>query len=136
MIRNARAAIDLEALQHNFQRVKQLAPHSRIMPVIKADAYGHGMVQVAQCLQQADAFAVAQLGEALVLRQAGIKQPITVFQGFQTQQQLEQMQQQDLRPAVHQLWQVDMVEQLAGGGLQLWLKIAQPTDAKLPLNVQ
>ena len=91
MIRNARATIDLDALQHNFQRVKHYAPSSRVMPVIKADAYGHGMLQVAKNLKQADAFAVAQLGEAIAVREAGIQQAITVFQGFQNQQQLQQM---------------------------------------------
>ncbi|MCW9013956.1 MAG: alanine racemase [Gammaproteobacteria bacterium] len=123
MIRNARASIDLSALQHNFQRVKQLAPSSRVMPVIKADAYGHGMIQVAQCLQQADAFAVAQFGEAMALREAGINHPITVFQGFQNQQQLQLMLEHKIRPAVHQLWQIELIEQLTAGQLSVWLKI-------------
>ena len=82
MIRQAQASINYSALQHNFQRVRQLAPHSRIMAVIKAEGYGHGMLSVAKHLPQADAFAVACLPEAVALRQAGITQPITVLQGF------------------------------------------------------
>ena len=80
MRRTARASINHDALVHNFNRVKQLAPHSRIMAVVKADAYGHGMVQVAKTLQQADGFAVACIKEALALREAEIQQPVSVFQ--------------------------------------------------------
>ena len=57
MRRRARAIINLDALQHNFQRVRQLAPTSQVMAVIKANAYGHGMVPVAQALPEADGFA-------------------------------------------------------------------------------
>lgn len=75
------AHIDLAALQHNFERVKELAPNSRVMSVIKADAYGHGAVQVAQTLRESDAFAVARLPEGIRLRAAGVQQPIVVLEG-------------------------------------------------------
>jgi alanine racemase len=75
------AHINLAALQHNFERVKQLAPNSRIMSAIKADAYGHGALQVAQALHDSDAFAVARLSEGLLLRAAGIQQPIVLLEG-------------------------------------------------------
>lgn len=75
------ASIDLAALQHNFRRVKQLAPRSKIMSVIKANAYGHGMVEVANALQESDAFAVARVSEGVRLRQAGVAQPIVLLEG-------------------------------------------------------
>ena len=124
MRRNARAIIDLEALIHNYQRVRQLAPQSKVMAVIKADAYGHGMVQVAETLSKAgvDGFAVACLSEARALREAGLQQPITVFQGFQDAQQLQQMIQLNLRPVVHQSWQIDLLSQIKSK-LSIWLKV-------------
>lgn len=65
------ARIDLAALQHNLQQVRHYAPNSKVMSVIKADAYGHGVIEIAKALQQTDAFAVARLKEALILRQHG-----------------------------------------------------------------
>ena len=123
MRRAARAQIDLQALKYNFQRVKQLAPHSQRMAVIKSDAYGHGMLQCAQALSDADAFAVAHIDEAIALREAGIIQPITVFQGFQNKSQLQQMQALNLRPVVHQHWQIELLEQTPLNDLSVWLKV-------------
>ena len=76
MTRPIRARIDLSALTHNFSVAREAAPGSRIMAVIKANAYGHGAVPVAKALNQADAFAVASLEEAMQLREAGIRQSI------------------------------------------------------------
>lgn len=127
MKRSALARIDLAALQHNFGRVKQLAPDSRVMAVIKADAYGHGMVQAARALSQgphyADAFAVAHLNEALALREAGIKQPLLVLQGFQNARQLEQMHEHGIQPVVHQHKQLELLQQSSLQGVDIWLKI-------------
>jgi alanine racemase len=121
--RCAQALIDFQALRHNYQRAKQYAPNSRVMAVIKADAYGHGMVNAANALAQADGFAVAHISEAITLREAGIDKPITVFQGFQNTDQLAQMVAMNLRPTIYQPWQVDMLEQQAPGNLSVWLKV-------------
>ncbi|HEX4591176.1 MAG TPA: alanine racemase, partial [Gemmataceae bacterium] len=67
--------IDTAALRHNLQVIRRFAPKSRIIAVIKANAYGHGLVAVARALDAADAFAVARISEALVLREAGVKTP-------------------------------------------------------------
>ncbi|HEY9050901.1 MAG TPA: alanine racemase [Gammaproteobacteria bacterium] len=123
MIRGAHAIIDLAALSHNFQRVKQLAPNSKVMAVIKADAYGHGMLQVAKTLSDADGFAVACLAEARVLREAGITQAITVLQGFRDADELQAMISQRLRPVIHQHWQLELLERLAQGELEIWFKV-------------
>ncbi len=74
--------IDRSALAHNLRSLRsQLAPGTRLMAVIKANAYGHGAPVTAQLLQTAgaDAFAVASLSEALELRQAGIRVPVLVL---------------------------------------------------------
>ena len=77
----ATAEISLDSIEFNFNQARLAAPKSKIMAVVKADAYGHGAVKVAQRLQTADAFAVARLSEAVELRQAGIQQPITLLSG-------------------------------------------------------
>jgi len=123
MRRSAEALIDFNALKHNFQRVKQFAPNSKVMAVIKADAYGHGMLQCAKALHDADGFAVAAISEAIALRESGIQQPITVFQGFQNKQQLVQMQAMNLRPVIYQSWQVEILEQQTFNNLSVWLKV-------------
>ncbi len=76
-----RARIDLSALTHNLAQVRHHAPHSRIWAVVKANAYGHGMVRVAQALTAADGLAVARIDEALHLRTHGITLPILVLEG-------------------------------------------------------
>jgi alanine racemase len=82
MSRPTRAVIDLQALRHNYQLAQSLAPKSKTIPMVKANAYGHGAVKVAQALADiAPAFGVACIEEAMELRSAGIKQPILLLEG-------------------------------------------------------
>lgn len=75
------ALIDLDALQHNLAVVREYAPQSRVMSVIKADGYGHGVAAVAEALNDSDAFAVARVSEAVQLRELAIDKPIIVLDG-------------------------------------------------------
>ena len=80
--RPTRVEISLDALRHNLLAFRQLLPQQiRIMAVVKADAYGHGAVQVAKEAEacKADYLAVAFLDEAVQLREAGIRMPILVL---------------------------------------------------------
>ena len=70
------ADINREALQHNLSVVRTLAPNSKVMAVIKANAYGHGIEQVARALDTTDALAVARISEAMDVRYAGIDKPV------------------------------------------------------------
>jgi alanine racemase len=81
--------IDAAALRHNLQVIRRLAPKPRVMAVIKANAYGHGLVAVARALDSADAFAVARVDEGLALREAGIKAPIVLLEGVLDREQLD-----------------------------------------------
>ena len=74
--------IDLAAVKHNLNQVRLLAPKAKVLAMVKADAYGHGSVKVAQALADADGFGVACIEEALVLRAAGIKNKIVLAEGF------------------------------------------------------
>jgi alanine racemase len=83
------ATVDSGALRHNLQIVRQWAPKSRVMAVIKANGYGHGLIAVARALDTADAFAVARVDEGLVLREAGINNPIVLLEGVFDREQLD-----------------------------------------------
>ena len=60
---NPQLLLDLSALRLNLQRARDAAPNSRIMAVIKADGYGHGMLRTAKALSEADALAVGRVLE-------------------------------------------------------------------------
>src|SRR5699024_8523892 len=79
----ATATIDCQALTHNFQQIKKMAPESAVVAVVKADAYGHGVEKIAKQLDPyADYIAVARLDEAIALRTVGISKPIIVLDGL------------------------------------------------------
>ncbi len=124
MRRVARALIDLQALRHNLARVRSLAPASRVMAVIKADAYGHGMLSVAQALEQADGFAVTCVAEALYLRDAGIRHPLLVLQGFADADDLSAIAENGISAVVHEPAQLRLLEStIVKKPVDVWLKV-------------
>lgn len=124
MTRAARAIIDLGALQHNLRKVRAAAPGRRVMAVIKANGYGHGIITVAHALSEADAYAVACLDEAMSLREAGITRPIVLLEGFFSAAELPILVRENITTVVHHDSQLDMLEQAAlNGALQVWIKI-------------
>ena len=107
--RSARIQIDGEALRHNLGRVKACAPSSKVMAVIKANAYGHDVLAAASYLDAADAFALAMPAEAVALRRAGCSRPLIVLQGFANQEELKLCSSYDLQPVIHQQWQAELL---------------------------
>ena len=101
--------IDTGALRHNLGVIRRLAPKSRVMAVIKANAYGHGLVTAARALEAADAFAVARLDEGLALRDAGIKSPIVLLEGVFDREQLEAAAAADLQLVIHSQEQIELL---------------------------
>ncbi len=77
-------SIDLKALEHNYHVIKEFVSGAHVMPIVKGNAYGHGMVQCAQHLQKIGApwLGVALLEEGIALRKAGITVPIVVLGGI------------------------------------------------------
>ena len=95
--------VDLKILESNYRVIRSFLPREvRIIAVIKAHGYGHGVIPVAQVLEKAgvDAFAVAILEEALVLRNVGIHSPIILLNGFWEGQEEEIIQHQ-LIPTIY-----------------------------------
>jgi alanine racemase len=94
------------------------------MAVVKANAYGHGLVSTALCLSDADAFAVARLEEALALRRAGVRKPIVLLEGVFNAEQLAEAAHHNLEIVVHELEQLSLLERYRGvHRFTVWLKI-------------
>ncbi|MCX4187226.1 alanine racemase [Methylophaga sp. OBS4] len=104
------AYIDVAALRHNLSQVRAYAPDSKVMSVIKADAYGHGVREVAAALQGSDAFAVARLSEGIQLRQYGVTHPIVLLEGVNTAEDFIAAAEHDLSPLIHLQSQVDLLQ--------------------------
>lgn len=124
------ARIDLAALRHNLQRCRELNPDQPIMPVVKANAYGHGAIEVATTLLNAGAegVCVARLDEALALRAAGIKGNIVVLEGVYNAAELSQALQHRFSLVLHDAGQIaalpDSMPALQHGRPQtVWLKV-------------
>lgn len=119
-----RAVIDTHALRINLQRVRERAPGSRVMAVVKANAYGHGLLQTALALTQSDAFAVARIEEGIALRAAGIQQSIVLLEGVITSGQLAEAAQHRFEIVIHDEQQIALLEEFAGTHrFVVWLKI-------------
>ncbi|TDY02378.1 alanine racemase [Thiohalophilus thiocyanatoxydans] len=123
MTRATRATLNLRALQHNLTVARRHASDSRLMAIIKANGYGHGMIEVAQALDDADAFGVATLDEAIALREAGIPQSIVLLEGFVREDDLRLIDGFQLQPVIHHPDQIAILEQASGPALDVWLKV-------------
>ncbi|VAW93964.1 Alanine racemase [hydrothermal vent metagenome] len=129
MSRVTRATINLTALKYNLAIVKKSAPPQKIMAVVKADAYGHGMARVAQALKEVlseqDAFAVASIDEAVMLRAVGITNSIVVLEGFNSSADLTLIQQHNISVVIHHISQLILLELQAEQvkNIKCWLKI-------------
>ena len=124
MTRPSRVIIDIKALEHNFSRIKELVHNSKIMAIIKADAYGHGIVRVAKTLRDADAFGVACLEEAEQLRIASITTPIILLEGPYKPNDLSLIIKLNLEVVIHNEYQLELLEKSKiDGAIKVWLKI-------------
>lgn len=119
-----RAVVDAAALRHNLRQVRRVAPDSRIMAVIKANAYGHGLVPAAKALAEADGFAVARLEEGLALRNAGLTNRVLLLEGVFSPDQLAVAARERFELMVHDPEQLQLLEGLSGSeAVTTWIKV-------------
>jgi alanine racemase len=124
MARATTATIHIDALRHNLAQVRALAPNSRVMAVVKADGYGHGLERVARALAGADAFGVAALSDAERLRAAGLSQRIVLLSGFDEPSDLAQLRRLAVDTVVHHESQLAMLEaDREFEPIRVWLKL-------------
>lgn len=125
MARAATATINLDAIRHNYRLAKSVAPEQQAIAIIKADGYGHGAIKLAEALEnEADAFGVACIEEAMELRAAGITLPILLLEGFFAANELEYISNNNLWCAVHSLFQIDQIAAAdIATPITVWLKM-------------
>ncbi len=124
MTRPARVIIDLEALRHNLSRIRQYAPHSKIMAIVKADAYGHGITRIAAALADVDGFGVACLEEARQLREAGVDKKILLLEGPYSVEEISGIQQLGLDMVIHHRFQFELLDAATiTSPVNTWLKV-------------
>ena len=116
------AVIRAAALRNNLQKVRELAPGCRILAVVKANGYGHGLVAVARILAGADALGVARIEEGLQLRDAGIDRRIVVLGGFVGADELHEAARHRLDLVLHNPEQLGLLED-AGLPADIWVKL-------------
>ena len=120
----AYALLNQAALQHNLAQVRAYRPSAKVMAVIKANGYGHGLIAIAQALEGADAFAVARVDEGIRLREAGCKKPMTVLEGFSSNEELSALLRYQLDTVVHCPEQLPLLQQRPEqAALKVWLKM-------------
>ncbi|MCY4454355.1 MAG: alanine racemase [Immundisolibacterales bacterium] len=118
------ARIDRRALALNLGVARARAAGSRVLAVVKADAYGHGALWAARAFAAADGLAVARTSEALVLRRAGIDRTILVLGGFSDREALAQIAAERLDAVVHAHQQVEMLRSRhEGAPVRVWVKV-------------
>jgi alanine racemase len=140
MARPNQARLDPDALRHNIAHARSLAPQSKVMAIIKANAYGHGAVSVARILEpHTDGFGVACIEEALELREAGITLPILLLEGIFDSDELNLAATHNFWLMIENEWQLSALEQAhIPTPVQCWLKIdtgmnrlgIEPSDAE------
>ncbi|MDJ0709833.1 MAG: alanine racemase [Woeseiaceae bacterium] len=118
----ARALIRLGALEHNLNVVREAAPGCKVMAVIKANAYGHGMVPVAQHLSNVDAFAVARIPEAMELRENNVETKAILLSGATNLMELAASARNDFEPVVHCHEQIELLDSFVDGTVNVWVK--------------
>ena len=126
-MRQATVYIDRAALQYNLNRVRQLAPTAKIVSMVKANAYGHGVKDCLAALKDSDAFGVACLQEALEIRELGFQQPITLIEGVFTEDEMPIVIEQNIEIVVHQpeqvTWLIAHKDAYISKNLKVWVKL-------------
>ena len=112
MARPIQASFDLVALKNNFAIARRHAGSAAMMAVVKANAYGHGLLRVARTLADAEAFALLELDDAVRLRDAGYRQRILLLEGFFSAAELPEILHHGFTIMVHAREQLQMLKAL------------------------
>jgi alanine racemase len=124
MPRPIRAAISGAALAHNLGVARAHAGTAKIWAVLKANAYGHGLLRAARALAASDGFAILDIGEALALREAGVTKPILMLEGFFKPEDIAPAARHGLTPVIHSMEQLEMLEKTRiEGRFSVYLKV-------------
>ena len=125
MPRPIRAAISVAAMSHNLRMAREHAGPARVWAVVKANAYGHGLLRAARAFSAADGYAVLDFVEALTLRNAGVVKPILMLEGFFEPDDVPLLARHQLTPVIHAMEQVETLQKT---------RLESAIDAYLKIN--
>ena len=111
--------IDLAAIRHNMARVRAMSK-SKILAIVRADAFGHGVQKILPALADADALGVTSVIAAVALRHRGEQRTIVVLHGFKSNGEITECASHSLTPVIHNLDQLEMLKERAQPGLKCW----------------
>lgn len=124
MLNTVSVTLNLDHLRHNYDTVKAMAPGSRVFAVLKSDAYGHGLMNIAASLRHADGFALLQLEDALLLRRERLSQPVLMMAGVNDMMELAEAYRHGLTLVVRSRHQIEMLLACpARGCIDVWVKV-------------
>jgi len=126
MARPVYAQINLAALRSNLARVREKAPNTQVLAVVKANAYGHGLMRVLPALEDADGLALVELDAAVELRERRYSRRILLLEGFFHESDLPELANRRLGTVVHDMEQVRMLERAV---------LARPLEVFVKVNV-
>ena len=119
------ATISAQALRHNLAVARRRAGQARVWAVVKANAYGHGLLRTVDALDGADGYALLELEAAAQLRESGIVKPLLLLEGYFEVEELHVFSACALTAVVHEIEQVRMLESL---------HLPSPIDVYLKIN--
>jgi alanine racemase len=104
------AIIDVAAMQHNLAVARSHAPQSKVWAVVKANAYGHGLIPAVQAFADADGLGLIEPDGAVRLRELGWKKPVLLLEGFFDAADILMLEQNDVQTAIHCNEQIALLE--------------------------
>lgn len=122
MSRSVIAKINPSLIRHNLQRVRAMAQGKKVIAMVKANGYGHGVLIVARAIPEVDALGVARIEEAIHLREMGIKTDIILMEGIFSEADVKLVQQYGLIQVIHSAYQVEFLKKYIYP-FKVWLKI-------------
>jgi alanine racemase len=137
------AYISEKAFAHNLAQVRRYAPHTKVISVVKANAYGHGLLNAARGLKETDAFGVLNISEAVTLRDAGYQHPILLLEGIFSAEDMGLVDQYKLDTVISHRAQLQwLLESQPNIPLRVYLKLDsgmhrlgfQPAEYQAALN--
>ena len=124
-MRPLKAYIDLSALTSNLKLVNKIAKNSKVMAVLKANAYGHGLIESVKAIKSAEGIAILTIEEAAKIRKAGFKNTILLLEGLFAAEDIHQAEKLNLNIVVHNDQQMDYLSDV---------KLKNPINVHLKIN--
>ncbi len=124
-MRPIKAYINLSALTFNLQLVKKIAKNSKIMAVLKANAYGHGLAETVKAIKSAEGIAILTIEEAVKIRKSGFKNTILLLEGLFAAEDIHQVEKLNLNLVLHNDQQIEYLNEVT---------LKNPIDVHLKIN--